>query len=128
MCNCPDPALCVKLKKHICGRLWQIWHGFGMDREKANAYRHAWERAAGVELTDLPKTIVPLPPIHVKIHRRPDCIHLGKAVDNNNNKGNHSGCRGCWRHFCSIFGECTIRERRGGVKCCQDCPEYEADA
>jgi len=28
-CDCPDPNLCKTLKRHISGRLWEIWNEKG---------------------------------------------------------------------------------------------------
>lgn len=45
-CNCPDPALCQRLKKHINGRLWEIWNNINIDPKTAQKYRDLWERQA----------------------------------------------------------------------------------
>ncbi len=48
-CNCPNPALCEQLKKHINGRLWEIWNSVNIDPKVAESYRRLWQRQAGME-------------------------------------------------------------------------------
>jgi hypothetical protein len=62
-CSCPDPELCKKLKRHIVGRLWEIWHGIDIDPALAEDYRRRWLAEAGV--------VEP-----------PRCPHLWKRVRN----------------------------------------------
>ena len=45
-CTCPDPALCARLKRHINGRLWEIWNNVNIDPKTAQQYRDLWERQA----------------------------------------------------------------------------------
>jgi hypothetical protein len=45
-CTCPDPALCQRLKRHITGRLWEIWNNVNIDPKVAQQYRDLWERQA----------------------------------------------------------------------------------
>jgi len=49
LCNCPDWRLCQKLKKHINGRLWEIWNGTNIDAKTAQLYRNVWLRKAGLD-------------------------------------------------------------------------------
>jgi hypothetical protein len=53
-CSCPDPALCKRLKRHIHGRLWEIWNNIKIDEKTAESYRQLWERQAGLK-EELPK-------------------------------------------------------------------------
>lgn len=48
-CDCPDPALCQKLNKHMKGRLWDIWNGINIDPKTAQKYRELWSKQAKVE-------------------------------------------------------------------------------
>ena len=49
-CSCPDPELCRRLRRHIRGRLWEIWNGINIAADKAEAYRELWRRQAAEEL------------------------------------------------------------------------------
>jgi hypothetical protein len=48
-CDCPDPALCKRLKKHINNRLFDIWNGIGISPGQAQLYRDLWTRQSKEE-------------------------------------------------------------------------------
>ena len=50
MSDCPDPAVCAALGRHIHGWLYAIWTGTakGVTSEECEKYRAKWRRRAGL--------------------------------------------------------------------------------
>jgi ADP-heptose:LPS heptosyltransferase len=57
MCSCPDPQLCIRLKRHINSHLWKIWHGNGVDKQTSDHYKAQWMARAGLIEQPLPGLI-----------------------------------------------------------------------
>lgn len=58
VCSCPNPALCVELKRHMRGRAWEIWNNINVDPIVAEKYRSTWKKQAKI----LTKSAVKAPP------------------------------------------------------------------
>jgi len=119
-CDCPDPSLCKTLKRHITGRLWEIWKGVNIEPAKAEAYRQLWRRQAAAGSA-------------AAVEFRPRCRHRGEAALEvvscpNCRKDAHGRAQVRIKVFaCAAFGRCTEAMKLESIRgCCTGCASYAA--
>jgi hypothetical protein len=102
-CGGPNAGLCAALKRHIRGRLWELWNGVNVAPAMAEGFRQRLLKRAG--LSSVPAGLEPRTPLEV-LPLEPRCLWLSdKRADTY-----HCACGGgghveLWN--CERYGRCV---------------------